>query len=697
MRFSFRLFSLIITTFLTACTVSVSIPTLPPDAQAQNNTPPLIVYPTSTSQIPPNPTSTRKPRPTPTPAATPISDDIPNPITTYQLTNWTAEKADLLIDNLILYPEALRTQFPEIIYLSSFRYAAIAQSVAALQFPDAEQKEQWLWDSAYYSALAGDESARDAYIHLLADSLNNQTTTINDLADWFHQKYPDMKLSLTPATIETSPGSDWIILIEQMKSYWNGSAYLWLIQENDLYTIIPLQGNTDFTLQSHRESPNLEWLDISGDASPEAIIYQPFYNPGFTYSYCCLDIFDMSQQPPKQILWEALPPHVNLTTLSVSLANTIILKYQPEGCAGIEATWEYQIQNEILRLKNINWADQNGASVSQVCSDTIISDLYRYREDEIPALMTRLEQYFSNYSGADPSIEEMRFDYALFLATLQETGRAREQLQAIVATSDTNNLWAESAKRFLSVYQTQDDLFEAFLEIKYYPQNLGVQEIVEMIRPEKLNEIPALLTEMGWTITDSGLYDFNSDEQPELWFFMPMMNFYIVNKVGDRLEISVVYTQTFSDPDLELDIESVPSIFPLPKFRVNKGGEPFTGEFYWFTTESLHKPISEAQVRWSLRNISDGLYSGNLSPDEALSKLTELQNTPIQWSTSLSENIFGISPSDGILAELLYNQGLAYELSGNTDRAAQTYLELWQRFPESPYSVMARARLEPVD
>ena len=42
----------------------------------------------------------------------------------------------------------------------------------------------------------------------------------------------------------------------------------------------------------------------------------------------------------------------------------------------------------------------------------------------------------------------------------------------------------------------------------------------------------------------------------------------------------------------------------------------------------------------------------------------------------------------------LYLLGLAYELSGDEANAVDAYWTLWQTFPESPYALLAQAKLE---
>ena len=40
--------------------------------------------------------------------------------------------------------------------------------------------------------------------------------------------------------------------------------------------------------------------------------------------------------------------------------------------------------------------------------------------------------------------------------------------------------------------------------------------------------------------------------------------------------------------------------------------------------------------------------------------------------------------------------GLSYELSGDQQKAAQIYWEIWHDFPDSHYALLARYKLEPV-
>jgi hypothetical protein len=43
-----------------------------------------------------------------------------------------------------------------------------------------------------------------------------------------------------------------------------------------------------------------------------------------------------------------------------------------------------------------------------------------------------------------------------------------------------------------------------------------------------------------------------------------------------------------------------------------------------------------------------------------------------------------------------YLLGLAYELAGDEANALATYLQVWQNYSNSPYAIMAQAKLEPI-
>jgi hypothetical protein len=67
------------------------------------------------------------------------------------------------------------------------------------------------------------------------------------------------------------------------------------------------------------------------------------------------------------------------------------------------------------------------------------------------------------------------------------------------------------------------------------------------------------------------------------------------------------------------------------------------------------------------------------------------------WFAAIDPNAYDSSDSYLVKYTLPYRTyllGLAYELNGDEHNAAQTYYNLWQTYPESPFTVIARHKLE---
>ena len=82
-----------------------------------------------------------------------------------------------------------------------------------------------------------------------------------------------------------------------------------------------------------------------------------------------------------------------------------------------------------------------------------------------------------------------------------------------------------------------------------------------------------------------------------------------------------------------------------------------------------------------------------------LQYIEPLYQNSIERENSCEIGILGINLNDDTALEyprLRYLLGLAYELNGDTELAAQTYYQLWQEAPNSGYALIARAKLEEI-
>jgi hypothetical protein len=85
--------------------------------------------------------------------------------------------------------------------------------------------------------------------------------------------------------------------------------------------------------------------------------------------------------------------------------------------------------------------------------------------------------------------------------------------------------------------------------------------------------------------------------------------------------------------------------------------------------------------------------------NHALFDLEDAQTTITLLEALLSSEIIEHGPDYGIplvKPRLLYLLGLAHELTNNEIDAIQTYWELWQAYPDSPYTQLAKSKLDRV-
>jgi hypothetical protein len=80
-------------------------------------------------------------------------------------------------------------------------------------------------------------------------------------------------------------------------------------------------------------------------------------------------------------------------------------------------------------------------------------------------------------------------------------------------------------------------------------------------------------------------------------------------------------------------------------------------------------------------------------PEKATALLKDFLNRPIREDYIWASGVDIINPPR-IRPYALYLLGLAYELSGDTNQAVQTYLQLWREYPDNPASLIVRHKLE---
>ncbi len=704
---------------------------------------------TNTQTSSPMPTFTNTPtptsRPTRRPTATLRTTTIPTATPTYapiftpealtgdhtkdHLIPWTLNKAEEMIALMNHYPETLsdfNRGYLNNQYYYAFRFTAISQQEALLRFPDAANSRTWRWDLAFNLMQASDSSASYVYSNLLQESLTSKETTLEDLPGWVSQQQKHIGLQVIPlvhseqyvqhALIDIYPSSQW----STTDNHWV-SIFLWVVEFPDGYKIFPL------------ESANLDWLgdgteykvlDLTGDGLDEIITIHMHQN-GTLARWQDIDIFDVSQVPPQRILRTDSP----LGDISQfkrdeksGFSITSPMSYEVIPTCPIEWTQTYLwngTQFEFLeRQYDFRYLSEGFPYVCHFSLDRI-SRLGDY-EAAIPVWENILANWpppkdpYPIDSAPLDFYDEVNFRLAIYFAILGDSEIAIDYLNDILLNpAIPASKWIIPAQRFLNTYHTPKDLYRACIQAPIcHPQHV-LKRFVASLTSDTLFVVFDQLREYGVTLLGAGAYDFDQDGQIEKWIT-------IRHRVGEPIELWILaiesgHLKALYVDDVELvtpsfiQVENVEVIFystatlifgPIIMNEQRLTKEMFLiqyGTDRKFIYQSL-KPNNEPEVFWippadfyctgcqvfdALARARQALFTG-ADPIEVRGNLLEIQDMSVFKKNNYADSH----------AQLLYLLALTYELTGDERPAVNAYLELWRIYPDSPYTVMARMKLE---
>jgi hypothetical protein len=110
------------------------------------------------------------------------------------------------------------------------------------------------------------------------------------------------------------------------------------------------------------------------------------------------------------------------------------------------------------------------------------------------------------------------------------------------------------------------------------------------------------------------------------------------------------------------------------------------------TIESLWIPSQDE----SIHRIESTLFS-DARPADVITPLQSLLAGTIREYETWSQDDMAYISTPRIRPYLQYLLGLAYELSGDEANAVHTYWQVWHDYPNNPYALMARHKLEPIE
>lgn len=179
----------------------------------------------------------------------------------------------------------------------------------------------------------------------------------------------------------------------------------------------------------------------------------------------------------------------------------------------------------------------------------------------------------------------------------------------------------------------------------------------------------------------SRLIHLPKDEHPSL----------LIN-VGDELRLIRI---KFVDRKLVITNLSIASY--VERFTVLQKGSFFSVDVinnlqYPFLFDSYHEIFEwdPEKEQFIAQDYFEKMLFTSDQPQKIISELSDAINH--LQSINADKEILGFS-----ISRLQYLLGLAYELSGDRDKAAETYYNLWLTYPDQPYAITSREKLQPIN
>lgn len=670
--------------------------------------------------ITPSPAATRTPLPTftPTPSLTPTRTQTPGATPTptgpatltpasprndnrlYKLATWTPEKADELIAQLDYYPYTLARQNVtpnNQAFYNAYEFAAFARQEAVLQFPEAGQAEGWQWGLAYNLAQTGNQAAAAAYAELITAGLNAGLAIPETLPGWFASQEPELILNLIP--LEPLPGYVASFIIELRGA---GSAYLWLLETSQAYRVQALASDFDFV--NRPESSGI-LSDLNGDGIEDTGFYSAQTPENLEIKLPL--VFNLAQPDAQKM--EFLPADGRFT-VGIDFRNYwVVAKKDNETSLVFDATVfpacpvtirrYYRWDGNFFAYQDTEFQlDPNAVKLNE-CELLANHSAQTWGPEAAVQIMEPLEPFWPPEEDMDGSPysadarDEWRYRLGLYSALAGDSSRALAWMNTIIQEpSNPISRWIVPASQFLAQYQSPEDIYRACLPSEFCLPHPAIQSLVDTLSPAEFPNAIERFRDWGMEPISSGFFDFDDDGQTERWFTirhqpLERLEFWILAAEVDGGEALYVGNVDSTRPDLyflEADFLANPDDAPVAflegqiAFAMRR--EPTTRRPYLERIELRREYPNRFFI--AQEKLEERLLSGE-DPGLVYRDLLNLQETP------------------GLLCapfwtcdRYYYLLGLAAELSGRRDAAVEAYLELWRNYSRSPFTTMARFKLE---
>jgi hypothetical protein len=615
----------------------------------------------------------------------------------YKLTDWSPEKADSMVALMNHYPNTLSEEARgknDESYYEAFFYATIAQEEAILRYPDAALAEAWRWGLAYNLAQIGDPEASENYGQLIAEGLNRGDANLGSLTRWFKTREP--RMSLYMIELEPIPGylSSYLLDVRG-----RGSGYILLLETSGAFQYEVLVDLFDFA-----NAPETRTIisDLTDDGAQDIAIY--YVHPLDALIAERPLVFNLAGLPAEEINFRPSVPPFNVgmefdnywgTTENEQGQDDLFFETSIYAACPVTVRQTYRWGGTYFELEDTAYLFEPNPDTLSFCG--FLADHAANTWGYEPAIQL-MEIVLPDWPpdediNGDPypaeARDEWRYKLGLYHAQLGNFDGANGYLIELTTNpADPGSDWVAQGRNFLENYRQPVDVYRACVSVKACSARDALNYLINIHPRQDDQDTVEFLWQSGVSLRASGYFDFDLDEQAERWFTvrhrpLEILELWIVadSVQGDKgLFVSTVET---SQPTFTyLDEEQLPPIVLVDSDLVIRLArdpdifEPFLE--YPVLKNEYTDPFIEG-----MNAARDALFAGE-DPEVVQDMLFLLQIHP----GLTCERNWTCDP-------YYYYLGLAYELGGDDRLAVETYLYLWWNYSKSPFTIMARVKLQP--
>jgi len=678
--------------------------------------------------ITPTPTTSHTPRAVATSTATltPTQTDTPTSTSTgtylptltpaqalvysnaYELLPWSPESADYMVQLMQGFPATVgspTSSASDEAYFQAFEIPIFAIKESLLRFPGASQADSWSWTLAFDLALTGNPEAGEQYASLIAGALNRDQTDINQLYAWFQLKEPRMSLYMVEADIP--PGFTNSYLIELRSA--GGSALIRLLEKNQVFRAESLYSNFDFV-----NPRDLNWIlaDLNGNLQDgdEIALYSSVVS-GETFLDPPLALILSQEIPielpfiPAEKIFQVGMDFTNYWGVQSlqSGGNDLVFQSVVYPACPVKLRRVYHWNQLYFKLVSQEFAFETLPQDLSLCETmidhaayfwgpTVAADLMEVLTDKWPPT---LDQEGKPYPS--DAKDEWLYRLGVYHALSGDDQKAVQLFnQVSTQPSVPTSRWIVPAQNFLAIWQKPEDIYIACQTAQFCIPAYAIKSLVSMIPTlqDPSQDALDILRDWGVTTTSSGFFDFDRDDEAERWFtirYFPRekLSFWILAKKAsgysalettnlDSTQPTIDYIDEAYISDDALEYQPAVLLDGTVAFSLQRF--PDTQEAYLVDIPLRTEYPSRFFV--PLARYKEALLNG-ASPEVIQQNLLDLADEPgllckPTWSCD----------------EYYYLLGLASELAGDEVSAVQAYQRLWLDYSKSPYTTMARLKLQ---